>query len=278
MLVFAFIGIIPFIKNGKNKIAILTFFLLDYYIISSWDIWWYGGRAMVQSYPVLFFPVASLIEVFVRQRVLQYVLTPVFLLFIYLNIWLTYQEHHGAIYSQDNMTEAYFWRVVGRWSVPDDVIKLRDNDDLFEGQPSKLQLVYQNNFETDTSQCTFPPIEGNKSICLDKDHQNTADYSFQYLPGKAKWLRAQATFRSVNREWDLWKMRQFIVEFLDNDKVIKTGMARVDRYISDGETKDVYIDMKIPESNFNKISIHCWNAESDKALIIDNLKVWSFNE
>jgi len=278
MIIFALIGIIPFVKYGKNKVAILAFILINYYIVSAWDIWWYGGRAMIQSYPMLFFPFATLIDIVLKRNYLKWITAPIALLLVYFNLWLTYQEHGGSLFSVDNMSEAYYWRVVGRWQVPEQTIKLRDNPDLFEGEPKNLLLIYENNLEkgipVDT---TIRIVDGKKYISLDKQHQESAAYKFSYQTGKAKWLRAQASFSCTNKEWELWKMTQFIVHFYKSGKEVKVGMIRVYRFLNDGENKELYIDIRVPHEDIDTAAVSFWNAESDKPILIDNIKVWSFD-
>src|SRR5690606_5369041 len=65
----AFVGLIAYLWKGKNRVAIISFFLLNYYIIAAWDVWWYGGmggRPMVQSYAITFFMIAALIDVLLK--------------------------------------------------------------------------------------------------------------------------------------------------------------------------------------------------------------------
>lgn len=279
MMLLAILGLLPFMLKGRNRVAVLVFFVVDYYIVSSWNIWWYGGRAMIQCYPILFLPFASLIDVAIKKKVWLWVLTPVVLLFVYFNIWLTYQQHHGTIYSVDNMTKAYYLRVAGRWHVPEETKKLRDNPDLYEGIPRNLTLVYQHDFESDTELVKLrKAINGERSLYLDKIHPNSVTYRFQYSGGAdVTWLRTQATIRCVTKEWQLWNIPQFIVHYYKGDKEVKTSMIRIDRFIDEGETKDLYIDTRVPEEAFDAVGISFWNADSDKELLIDDLKVWSFN-
>ncbi len=279
MMLFAIAGIIPFFKNGKNKVAILLFLAVNYYVVCAWSQWWYGGRAMIQSYPVWIFPFASFIEIALNKRVLKWITALCAILFLYFNIWLTYHEHRGTMYTPDNMTKAYYMRVVGRWSVPDETLKLRDNPDLFEGNPKNMQLLYSNNFNDDTSiYCPLHAIEGARSIYLDKDHQGSKIFKFAYKKEKAEWVRAQATFKCISKEWGLWNIPQFVVHFYNKNDEVKTSMIRVDRFLDPGETKDLYIDIRAPKSEFDSIGVSFWNADSDKELQVDNLKVWSFEE
>jgi len=278
IMIFAFIGIIPFLRSGKNKLAILSFFIINYYIICAWNQWWYGGRAMVQSYPILFFPIASFLNTVLQRKYLLWIVTPIAIVFTYFNLWYIYQCHTiGFIVPNDYMTNVYFWKVAGRWHVPNDVNKLRYNTDYFEGIPQNLQLLYSNDFEKDTVYCPFPPVDGKVSLYLDKDHQSTAVYRFPYSIDHANWVRAEATFLTINKEWTPWLMPQFIVRFYKGNDIVKERLIRISRFIETGKTKNIYIDVKIPKENFDSIGILFLNSDSQKQVLIDNLKVWSFN-
>ena len=275
MLMLALVGFIPFLKNGKNKVAIIAFCLLNYYIVSAWDIWWYGGRAMVQSYPALMFPLAALVTVALDRKLLFWIFAPVAALFLYFNVWITWQYHKGPLYDSDCMTKHYFWRVVGRWSAPENTIVLRDNTDLFEGLPKDMHLLYQNDMQPDSS--------GNsKYLLLNKDRQESPRYSFAFNGGNANWISVQATFHCSNKEWDVWKMTQFVVRLIDKNKgsnqPVKENMIRVYRLLNDGDNKDISLDMKLPKAHYDSIQVVFWNAGSDKELGIRDLKIWEFKE
>jgi hypothetical protein len=283
LMIFSFIGIIPFLKNGKNKLAIITFFALNYYIVCSWDIWYYGGRAMIQSYPVLFFPVAALADAAFRRRTIAFIFAPFALLFIYMNIWITYHYHKGSLYDSDFMTRPYFWRVAGRWSAPESTLVLRDNTELFEGQPRHVQLIYQNDFENDSgSFYTNLAITGNTSLLV-KGWQITPRISIPFSGKGVQWIRVQATFRSASKEWYGWNMTQFIVKLkekdeLDSNKSAKYNMLRVNRVLNEGETRIISLDMKLPSAHYDSLQIWFKNTLSDKQLIVDDLKVYGFTE
>jgi len=283
IMIFAFIGISPFVRHGKNKVAILTFFFLNYYIVSSWDIWWYGGRAMVQSYPVLIFPFAALINTATSRKALAGVLAIFSLIFIYMNVWITYHYHKGALYDPEFMTRRYFRRVVGRWDVPISTIVLRDNTDLFEGQPRNMRLVYEHDFEQDTGTfITTHAISGSKSLLV-KAGQITPVLSVPFTGKDMQWLRVQATFRCDKKEWYGWNMAQFIVKLKeaneqDTSKSARYNMLRVNRLLNEGETKDISLDMKLPAARYDTLQIWFKNILSDKDLTVDNIKAWDFNE
>jgi len=278
-LILAFIGIIPFLKGGKNKVVILVFFLLNYYIICAWSIWWYGGRAMIQSYPVLFFPVAELVKVCLSRRASSVVFAAIAGVLIYYNIWLTYQYHNEGLYLNDSMTKAYFWRVVGRWQVPANVILLADDPELYEASPNNKTLIYQDNFVNDTGiQFRLDTQTGGKTLVLNKEWQNSPLYKVAGNNISGQWLRAEATFGCDQKEWENWKMAQFILRLVDKGVIVKENMVRVYRSLGDGETKKITVDMKLPKQKFDSVNILFWNGGSERPIYIDSLKLWSFNE
>jgi len=279
MMVLAFIGVIPFMKNGKNKVAILAFFALNYYIVSAWDIWWYGGRAMVQSYPILMVPIAALIEATTRKRLLQVVLIPLMLVFVFMNVWITWAEHRNGIYVPDMMNKNYYKAVVGRFTIKEEVWKLLDdNERIFDGIPTNKKLLYENDFEHDTSTCALPPIAGNKSLCLTKEFKYSPYYKFAYSPGRSQWMQAEATFRRPNEDWNVWDMAQFSIKYFNNGKEIKAQVIRIDRFLHNIDTKTLRIDVKTPTQPFDSVGVLFFNGEKDKTLEVDNLKVWGFDE
>jgi|GEM_PF-154869 hypothetical protein len=328
MMIFALIGFIPFVKNRQNVVPIVLFVLINTYIVVSWQTWWYGGRAMVQSYAALAFPLAAFIEWIrrghfktshfndlppstpslkgVRTRegrpsgkrwwagiqkikihstrnigIINYLVYALFALFIYYNLWWTYQVHGGGLIDYSNVTRAYFWKVVLRYknNLPPDIGKLYDTDEYFDGKRKNVQLIYQNNFETDTTlKPPIPAIEGQYSEFVNKERQLSEYYEVPLQPGAAKWLRATATFHCTLREWDYWRTANFVVKFVNGDQDVKQRAIRAHRFLDNGVTTDIYIDTKLPKKPFTKVAVFVWNADSDKLVLVDNLRVETFDE
>ena len=230
---------------------------------------------MVQSYPALMFPMAALVSLALDRKAVRYVLIPVVLVFLYFNVWLTIQYHRGRLYDSDCMTKLYFWRVVGRWSAPDNVVVLKDNTELYEEAPQDMHLIYQDNMLTkiDDTLAAAP-------VLLNKEIQQSPVFSFAFTGDHAAWLRIGATFHSKDKEWDLWKMPQFIVRLVDKnnpDPVVKENALRISRILGDHDNKFITLDMKLPHAHYDSVRVLIWNAESDKELRIEGLKVWGFN-
>ncbi|MCB9274811.1 MAG: hypothetical protein H6564_12280 [Lewinellaceae bacterium] len=280
-MLFALLGFFTLYRQHRPLFwPALAFSLVFMYITFAWDIWWYGGslgqRAMVQAYAILAFPLASLIQWLLRQkRWLQYGFVALSLLFSYYNLWWTHQAHRGGLFASEQMTKPYFWRVLFRYDVPEEALKLLDTKYIHEGQRHGVQLIYENGFEADSSAtgCPLPPISGQHSLCLGKEQQFSPVYDIPFQPEKRQWLRASATFRCQDKEWDTWRMTQFIVRFKQDDEKVKEHLIRVYRFLDTGQSRELYLDCKFPRKPFNHIEVAFWNADSDKPIAIDNLKI-----
>lgn len=299
MMMLAFVGLVPFLMKGKNKVAITTFFLVNYYFICAWSIWWFGGRAMVQSYPVLMFPMASLISVALDKKVLAIVITPVVLFCAYMNLWFTHQCHWGGLYDTETMNKTYYNRVAGRWVVPASTVVLRDNTELYEDALNNVKVIYQNDFEHDSTNYihspafsgrAFPdstgrnvvrkmdaPVWANSYLELSEHTKDIVEFKFAAPPTHPQWLRMSADFKCRQREGDLWKMAQFVGRIYKGGVKQKENMFRVYRILGENETKNLSLDMDVSGLQYDSISIGFWNGGSDKVLVIDSLKVVGFD-
>jgi hypothetical protein len=283
IMLFALLGIASLIRNGKNKVAILVFSLLNLYIISAWDIWWYAGlpaRAMIQGYAVLLFPFGYFLQSAFTKQWLKWTVTALLALFAYVNVWVVINAHFAeGLFDGEQMTEAYYKRVIGRWYVNPDAEKLKDTDELFEGTPKNKKLVYANDFEGDTSITQkYEPINGQFSDYVEAGKEYSKSLKFSFDKGNADWLRVQATFRATLKEWDIWSMPQLTVKFIRDGQVIKDRGICVHRFLSDYRTKDLYLDIRIPEEPYDKVEVFIWNRGSRSPLLYDDIKVWTFNE
>ncbi|MFZ1526356.1 MAG: hypothetical protein WAT22_16160, partial [Saprospiraceae bacterium] len=234
-----------------------------------------GGRAMVQYYPILAFPFAALIEVAGKKKWSQFILYPGLVLLAYLNVWWVYHLHGGQVQALE-LSRAYYWAKVGRWTANDEDRKLLDNKHVFRDLPQNPVTIYQNSFDNDTS-AQIVDIAGNRQIRLNKKTQSYTSLRIEYKNQFKKWIRVKATFTCTNKEWNLWNQTQFIIKFSQGDKEIQTNMIRIHRFISDGESKEIFIDAKLPKS-FDKLDILFWHAGSDKELLIDDVEVCTFED
>lgn len=280
---FALLGFITLARQQRPLFpATFLFTLLFIYIAFAWDIWWYGGslgqRSMVQAYAVLALPLASFVAWAGKRAWTAYPFAALCLFFAYANLWWTHQAHRGGLFASEQMNRPYFQRVFLRYEVPDEVFKLLDSRELFEGERKNVRLIKEENFESDTTayDCPLPPIEGQRSLCLDAGRQYSPTIEAPLSPADGQWVRAEATFRCQYKEWNLWQMAQFIVRFVNGEEVVKERAIRVYRFLNDGDTKRLYIDSEFPEAPFDRVAVYFWNAEGGKPIIVDEVRVEVF--
>ncbi len=269
-----------FIYQKKlNWVALFLFALINTYIVMAWDIWWYGGRAMVQSYPILSFFLASVIERLVVTSFAKYALYGFIGMCTYYNMWWTHGVHRGAYFDAYDMTRAYYFKQVGKWNMEPQRLKLYDTDELFEGQRKNIKAVYENNFDNDSmALASGKRINNSASIYVNGSKQFSSTYELPIKNGEGNWLRVSNTFLCTQKEWNFWLMPQVVVKFSNHDKVVKQNMYRPHRFLVDGQIADLYIDVKIPDQPFNKVQLLFWNADGQKETLMDNVRVEIFDE
>ncbi len=282
LMFFAFAGLLVYLWKGKNKVAVISFFLLNYYIVAAWDVWWYGGmggRAMVQSYAVAFFMIAALAEWLLHTKWIKWPVFAVMLVFAYVNIWFTYNAHDlKGLYDPTGMTKAYYWAVVGKFKVPDETNKLKDTDELFEGEPKNMQLIYSYGFEDDTTASDVNPISGNRSLYFPPYREYAPEKRFGFAKGNADWLRAKVTMKTMDDEWVYWKMLQYIISFSHKGEPVKSNMIRLHRFAVEKEPTEIYFDVKIPDTPVDTVHILFWNPGSGTTFKLDDIEIYSFEE
>jgi len=103
-------------------------------------------------------------------------------------------------------------------------------------------------------------------------------YKIERLAAIKKWVRVSADFHCVNKEWDVWKMAQFIVKFYNGVQEVQSNSIRIHRYLGDGESKRIFIDAIVPKAEWDSLSIELWNSNGEKELYMDNLEAITFDE
>ena len=284
LMILSVIGMYFIVKDKRDfSLAVLLFSLLFIYIAFAWDIWWYGGalgqRAMVQAYPVLAFPFASVVSQIINGR-LKYFATIIFAGGIYLNLWFTHQAHLGGLLKAGHMTKAYFWKTLGRYEVEPEAIKLLDTTDEFTGERQDVKLIYENDFSklsADSENQKIPDLKSG-TVRLDSDHQYSSKWSIDLSSESGEWVRAQVDVTLTNKEWEIWKMTQFIVSFSKSEEELKTRMIRIQRLVNANGKTTIFFDTKIPEEGADQLIIYFWHSNSTIPVILDNLRIEIFNE
>lgn len=283
LLVFSFIGIIFLLLKGKNRVMVIIFFAISLYITSAWDVWWYsgmGGRAMVQYYPVLFIPFCALIDYLFSTKILKWFVIPFILLLAYINIWFTYNAHFGGLYdSEGMMTKEYYWRVIGRLKVKDEVDRLKDTDEIFEANPKNIHLIFSTGFENDTLENKDSVITGKRSVFFDGTRAYGPTITIPFQKDGKDWVRATLNAKPLTIEWESWRMIQLIITFKSkSNHDVKTRHIKINRIAEPYRLSEIYFDIKIPEEKVDSLQVAFVNPGSTLPLILDDLKLYTFNE
>lgn len=123
LLIFSFFGLKKLYSRDNWKAwAFGSFILLNIWVLSSWDCWWYassfGSRVMVDSYVIYGILLGFLVQLlftYSKQLILIGSLLSVGL--IYLSSLQSYQYYKGII-SLSTMTKDHYWYIFGRWNIP----------------------------------------------------------------------------------------------------------------------------------------------------------------
>lgn len=282
-----------FTFSEKNFWAIFIFFLINTYIIFSWDIWWYGGgygqRAMIPSYLLLALPLAALIEFISKNIFSKIVVGTMIFAAAGLNIFQTYQAHiPTGGFETENMTKTYYWKIFGKTNIDPEWRILLDTDEEYLEERKDIVTIFTRDFEeaidADSTQLNSKfASSGNQSLYLSKEVQYSPKFKMDLnLKGNEKewdWIRAHANFYETNKEWNYWMMSQFIISIEQDDKIIKEKMIRVQRLLGINDWRKIHIDIKIPkDETFNNVKVKFWNAGGNKELWIDDLQIEMFKE
>ncbi len=257
--------------------------LLAMYITLSWGHWESGGglgqRNLIQVYPLLAFPLAMCINWFDQKKWSRVVWYIILLSNFYYSAWWLNQAHKGGFFQPGQMTTPYFFSIVGRPHPDRDKFKLLDTDEYFKGTPHQLNVISQNNFDLDTTQYLLPSPAGGRAVGLNAEHKYFGPVTLPLDSSCTQWLRLEADFTIESREWDVWKYTQWIVQFHQGDKVIKSNSIRLQRLIpEDNKPTHIFFDVRIPSKPYDKCVMTIWNPDSPNTILIDNLKVSCFRE
>jgi hypothetical protein len=124
VMIFAVIGwYFLFKQNRKIFLACAAYFLVSFYIISSWSEWWYGAayssRPMITLYPILGICLGYFLQ-YIADKKLLYKISfgIVVLFFIFLNQFQWWQLKHNIL-DIYRTTKGYYWATFLKTTVTD---------------------------------------------------------------------------------------------------------------------------------------------------------------
>lgn len=279
LMTFAVVGLYFLFKNYRKLFVPVTIlFAIHFWIVASWDIWWYGGgwgqRAMIDIYPALALPMAAFLVFIFKNKFQTAVTTLVILAGIALNLFMIHQGNIDTEYT----TGAYFKKVFLAKEVTEQDQLLKDTDEYFKGTPDSTVVIMKETFDQvgDTALLTReeaysrpfatwvgPKQEYSQNLLLDAKQINE---SFTYI-------RCKASFYTPAKESSFWAYPQFIITFLKKGQPVKQKFIRVQRILPPKLWKDIYFDTKIPDKDFDTLQVHLFAAGCNGKTFMDDLEV-----
>jgi hypothetical protein len=242
--IFFMIGMF-FIKKFPFRYSVLTFCLLNIYIIIAWSDWRYGAtyscRALSQSYPVFALPLAAFIN-----RVLagkwRYVFYGLGCYLIFVNLFQISQYNKTILHYRDMNMKYYFSIYLDPHPSPLDMSLMDTDERLCNEKGYSRQILMQ----TDTTMNIKIPEYSTQLLFASETGQDSA----KEIPGEG-WLKVESTIKVNNP--GMWGS-YINSELVANDSV-KLNKIRINNALSpNGKTNEYAFYVKIPpyfqRSNF----------------------------
>ena len=141
-------------------------------------------------------------------------------------------------------------------------LKLLDTKDFYSEERKNIISIYEHNEDTITleNKTRLSPV-------IKLEVGNDFD-----------WIRIYSDFKIGSKEWNVSSMTQFIVQFKNNEELVKSRMIRIQRHLPvDNQNKRLFMDVRKPDKDFTHIEISYWNF-GDKKIEISNISVESFDD
>jgi hypothetical protein len=282
VMILSLIGFWNLYKTNKQLfIACFLFTILNIYLCSAWNCWWYGGsfsqRSVVQSYAILAFPLTAFFQTAFSKRIILYVSSGFVVFCAWLNLLMTYQAYSDkGIMENELMSKQYFWKIFGKTNIQKSDKKFIDlQDEMPSDLNKKMTLIYSNDFESDSSLVISQASSGKRSIVLNKEKQVSNEIYISILPTQKGYYRAVVKAYPNEKEWNSWMQTQWIIGLYCKNKEVKTNFYRVHRIIEPGSWQEISIDIKtLKNEPSDQLRIKFWNANSEKQIQFDDLKVY----
>lgn len=270
----------------NSQFSIVLFFLFNTWIVCAWDIWWYGGafgqRAMIQSYPLLAFPLTAFLVFMGEKKWRKLLFGSLLAGCVALNLFQTYQAHWGP-WEAEAMTGAYYRRIFAKLKDDPNDKLLLDTREGFFGEKKNLKLIYSTDFEEvrDTVGVGSKLAKsGSKAIfCAPQtpfSHTLLITRPSEIIHGE--WLHITADFYCEAKIWEAWNMPQLVVRFEQQGNTIKERALRPMRVMQANEWTKVGMNIKVPSSDFDRMNIFLWCPGGQGELWMDDLKIETFED
>jgi hypothetical protein len=264
VMILSLIGLLYlWISKYALRWPLTIFILASLYFTFAWDEWTYGGslgqRALIQHYPVMIFSMMPFLQKFYPNMIFKNILFLFVGGCIYYNLWLTHQAHKGGIFEAGMMNKAYFWHTLFKSENDLESKKLLDtNEPMLDFEQATATLKIDTTYTSDSLRC----VQNDRALTM-----------YQGLMPKGK-IKIKTLIQSGDKEWDVWRMAQLIVQYRAGNKDVKTVFIRVHRFLNSKEEKWIDLVTQSPTASYDDIKISLWNP-SPQSLCVQSLKVYA---
>lgn len=276
-------------ENKKIALAVSSFFIINLYVISSWECWWYATsfsqRPMVESYAIMALPLGYFInDVFKQKNIVKGLVSIGFVLFVSFNLFQTWQFKKGIIHGE-RMTKEYYWKVFGtteknesfnQFLSPDRYQNTFSEYNNYNANFNK-KVVYFNSFENlESGFVDSTNVTGKKSLLLDSNTPFSPEFKDEYFNITSKsyvWVRASVWVYQTVPYTESNSCLVVSTEY--KGKSIKYKSSNYESFnIKPFKWTQVHLDYITPNIIHKKdlIKIYFWNM-GNKPVLIDDFKI-----
>ncbi len=260
--IFLIIGLF-FIKRFPFKNSVITFCLLNIYIIISWHIWRYGGsystRALVQSYPVFALPLATLVEK-INQKKWRIGFYALGIFLVYLNLFQI-RQYNDTILHYDDMNRKYYSRIFLNYSPTPLDMSLLDTPEILKSEAGYQSTVL---IDSDSSFRLLLPAEDTGTLI-----KTTIVQNIQTQNSDGVWLKIESEIKVITG----FNTSYLNAELLSAQTVKQNRIRLFSPISKKGASNKYEFYVKVP-SDFNQPSLKLFiSSPEDFEGIVEKLKI-----
>ncbi|MDF7812733.1 hypothetical protein [Hymenobacter sp. YC55] len=240
-------------------VAVVVFFLVNLWVVSAWDIWWYGGsigqRALVQSYAVLSLPLGAALTWALapsHRSLTTWLLAPVVVLLIDLNMFQHWQYMTGIIHPEE-MTRSFYWAIFNKAEVTQDDYALLNVDTRIQQVTRHYErrtiglLDFENQRPSDTTGVTNARgYESHQSANIGGKYPYSPALILKLSDAgltTGQWVRASC---QVYSDWGAWSDKLVLTLERDGKVIQWNGVSLVTRNSVNKAWNAVWFDLPLP--------------------------------
>lgn len=288
VMILAVAGFIPMFRMNRSIFpALLIYFLLNLYLVSSWSAWWYAQsfsqRAMIPSYPVMSLSLGYfLMWLFAQKTAVRSAGLAVLTIILLLNIFQTIQYANGTLHG-DRMTREYYFATFGKLQPSEEDKKLLLVDRSFETSETftnpdeySARILANLDFEEEGMGEEGPFCSGSRAYLLDSTriYSPSIEASYKEITEKDHaWIRITACVYPFKDDGE--DPFSLVVHFTHNGYSYKYRAYDSEKMeLNMGEWNRITYDYLTPEvrRKSNVLKVYFWNRGAGR-VYIDDLKV-----